>query len=256
MIKKIKYIYLVTFIFILYFPISILVMNSFNDSKISVKWGNLTFKWYLKLFDNFAMIESMKNSMLLAFLSATCTSIIATIASFSFYRYRYFGRKIIYFFIQIMIMFPDIILGVSLLFLFVLLNFELGFTTLLISHITLALPFAIITVFAGFKGLDKNIIEVGRDLGASDFDILKRVIIPLILPNILAAFLISFTLSLDDVLVSYFVSGPQFEILPLTIFSYARVGVKPEVNAICTLMLIISVLFILLSQTLLKGRYD
>ena len=256
MIKKIKYIYLVTFIFILYFPISILVMNSFNDSKISVKWEGFTLKWYFKLFNNFTMIESMKNSMLLAFLSAICTSIIATIASFSFYRYRYFGRKIIYFFIQIMIMFPDIILGVSLLFLFVLLNFELGFTTLLISHITLALPFAIITIFAGFKGLDKNIIEVGRDLGASDFGILKRVIIPLLLPNILAAFLISFTLSLDDVLVSYFVSGSQFEILPLTIFSYARIGVKPEVNAICTLMLIISVFFILLSQTLLKGRYD
>lgn len=256
MIRKLKYIYLVIFIFILYFPISILVMNSFNDSKMSVEWKGFTLKWYFKLFDNFAMIESMKNSMLLAFLSAVCTSIIATIASFSFYRYRYFGRKIIYFFIQIMIMFPDIILGVSLLFLFVLLNFELGFTTLLISHITLALPFAIITIFIGFKGLDENIIEVGRDLGASDFDILKKVIIPLLLPNIIAAFLISFTLSLDDVLVSCFVSGPQFEILPLTIFSYARIGVRPEVNAICTLMLIISIFFIVLSQTLLKGKYD
>jgi spermidine/putrescine transport system permease protein len=231
-------------------------MNSFNDSRISVEWKGFTLKWYFKLFENFAMIESMKNSMLLAFLSAICTCIIATIASFSFYRYKYIGRKIIYFFIQIMIMFPDIILGVSLLFLFVLLNFELGFTTLLISHITLALPFAIITIFAGFKGLDKNTIEVGRDLGASDFNILKRIIIPLILPNILAAFLISLTLSLDDVLVSYFVSGPQFEILPLTIFSYARIGVRLEVNAICTLMLIISIFFIVLSQTLLKGKYD
>ena len=256
MMKKIKYIYLTTFIFILYLPIFILVMNSFNDSKISVKWEGFTFKWYLKLFDNIAIIESMKNSIIIAFISAFCTCIIATIASFSFYRYKYIGRRISYFFIQIMITFPDIILGVSLLFLFVLLNFELGFTTLLISHITLALPFAIITIFAGFKGLDKNTIEVSRDLGASDFNILKRIIIPLILPNILAAFLISLTLSLDDVLVSYFVSGPQFEILPLTIFSYARIGVKPEVNAICTLMLVISILFILLSQTLLKDRYD
>ena len=153
-------------------------------------------------------------------------------------------------------MFPDIILGVSLLFLFILFNFELGFYTLLISHIILALPFSIITIFSGFRGLDKNIIEVGRDLGASDYDILRKLIIPIISPNIIAAFLIAFTLSLDDVLVSYFVSGPQYEILPLTIFSLARTGIKPEVNAICTLMLLISIFLILLSQILLRKKHD
>ena len=153
-------------------------------------------------------------------------------------------------------MFPDIILGVSLLLLFILFDFELGFYTLLISHITLALPFATITVFSGFRGLNKNIIEVGRDLGASDYDILKKLIIPIILPNIIAAFLIAFTLSLDDVLVSYFVSGTQYEILPLTIFSLARMGTKPEVNAICTLMLLISIFLISLSQILLRKKDD
>jgi spermidine/putrescine transport system permease protein len=153
-------------------------------------------------------------------------------------------------------MFPDIILGISLLLLFILFDFELGFYTLLISHITLALPFATITVFSGFRGLNKNIIEVGRDLGASDYDILKKLIIPIISPNIIAAFLIAFTLSLDDVLVSYFVSGPQYEILPLTIFSLARMGTKPEVNAICTLMLLISVFLIMLSQILLRKKDD
>ena len=256
MAKKLKLIYLSIFLLILYFPITTLVVNSFNYSTHSIRWEGFTFKWYIKLFDNFALIEAMKNSLVLGFLSATCASIIAIIASFSFYKYKYLGRKTIYFFIQIMIMFPDIILGVSLLFLFILFNFELGFYTLLISHIVLALPFSIITIFSGFRGLNKNIIEVGRDLGASDYDIFRKLIIPIILPNIIAAFLIAFTLSLDDVLVSYFVSGPQYEILPLTIFSLARMGIKPEVNAICTLMLLISIIFILLSQILLRKKHD
>ena len=255
MAKKLKLIYLSVFLLILYFPITMLMANSFNYSAHSIRWEGFTFKWYIKLFDNFSLIEAMKNSLILGLLSATCASIIATIASFSFYKYRYFGRKIIYFFIQIMIMFPDIILGVSLLFLFILFNFELGLYTLLISHIVLALPFSIITIFSGFRGLNKNIIEVGRDLGASDYDILRKLIIPIISPNIMASFLIAFTLSLDDVLVSYFVSGPQYEILPLTIFSLARTGIKPEVNAICTLMLLISILLILLSQILLKKKH-
>lgn len=254
MAKQFKLLYLSIFLLILYFPIAALVLNSFNYSVYSIRWEGFTFKWYSKLFDNFALIESMKNSLILGFLSAACTSIIATIASFSFYKYRYLGRKIIYFFIQIMIMFPDIILGISLLFLFILFNFELGFYTLLISHITLSLPFSIITIFSGFRGLDKNIIEAGRDLGASDYEILRKLIIPILSPNIMAAFLIAFTLSLDDVIISYFVSGPQYEILPLTIFSLARMGIKPEVNAICTLMLLISILLILLSQILLRKK--
>ena len=154
-----------------------------------------------------------------------------------------------------MITFPDIMLGISLLFLFLLFNIELGFYTLLISHITLSLPFAVVTIFSGFSGLNKTIIEVGKDLGASDYEILKKIIIPAVSSNIIASFLISFTLSLDDVLVSYFVSGPQYEVLPLTIFSLARSGIKPEVNAICTLMLVISIFFIFLSQILLR-RHD
>ncbi len=254
MLKKLKLIYLSIFLLVLYFPISMLVVNSFNHSAYSIKWEGFTFKWYFQVLNNYALMDAMRNSIVLALITTILASVIATIISFSFYRYKYFGRKISYFFVQIMIMFPDIILGVSLLFLFVLLNIELGFYTLLFAHITLVLPFAIITIFAGLRRLDKNLVEVGRDLGASDYEILKKLIIPIISPNILAASLITFTLSLDDVLVSYFVSGPQYEILPLKIFSLARIGTKPEVNAICSLMLVTSVLLIFLSQIILKQK--
>ena len=254
MLKKIKILYSLFFLLVLYFPILMLIMNSFNSSTHSTEWEGFTLKWYLKLFDNYMLIEATKNSILLAFITMILTSIIATMISFGLYRYQYLGRKINYFFIQIMIMLPDIILGMSLLFFFTIFNIELGFKTLLISHLTLALPFAIMTILSGFNELDKNIIEVGRDLGASDYQVLKKLIIPIILPDILVASLITFTLSLDDVLISYFVSGPQYEVLPLKIFSLARIGTKPEVNAISSLMLLTSLSLISLSQILFKGK--
>jgi spermidine/putrescine transport system permease protein len=196
----------------------------------------------------------LKNSLILAFTSALSTTIIATIAAFSFYRYLYLGRKVVYFFIQIMIMFPDIILGISLLLLFIILNIELGYFTLLIAHVSLGLPFAIITVYMGFQGLDRNIIEAGKDLGASDYEVFFKIILPIIFPNLISAYLIAFTLSLDDVVISYFVSAPNYEILPLIIYSMAKLGVKPEVNAVCTFMLLLSVVFITISQTLIRKK--
>ena len=153
-----------------------------------------------------------------------------------------------------MIVLPDIIIGIGLLLLFVLLKVELGYFTLLISHISLSLPFAIIIIFIGFKRLDRNILEAGKDLGASDYEVLSKIIFPIIFPNIVSAYLIAFTLSLDDVLVSHFVSGSNYEILPLVIYSLAKFGIKTEVNALCTFMLLLSILFVGLSQTLMRKK--
>lgn len=252
--KTLRATYIIIFLLVLYLPIAILVGNSLNLSVYGVKWEGFTIKWYQKALDNFALMEALKNSLILAFTSALCTSIIATISALSFYMYRYIGRKVIYFSIQVMIVLPDIIVGIGLLFLFTLLQIELGYFTLLIGHIALSLPFTVITVFAGFKGLDKNVIEVAKDLGATDYQIFLKIILPIILPNIMSAYLIAFTLSLDDVLVSYFVSGANYEILPLVIYSLARLGVKPEVNAVCTLMLLFSILLIGLSQALIRKK--
>ena len=246
--------YIIIFLLTLYFPIAMLVANSFNLSLYSIEWEGFTLNWYKEVIENFGLMIALKNSLILAFTSALSTTIIATIAAFSFYRYLYVGRKVVYFFIQIMIMFPDIILGISLLLLFIILNIELGYFTLLISHISLALPFAVITVYMGFQGLDRNIIEAGKDLGASDYEVFFKIILPIIFPNLISAYLIAFTLSLDDVVISYFVSAPNYEILPLIIYSMAKLGVKPEVNAVCTFMLLLSVVFITISQTLIRKK--
>jgi spermidine/putrescine transport system permease protein len=246
--------YIIIFLLTLYFPIAMLVANSFNLSIYSIEWEGFTLNWYKEVIENFGLMIALKNSLILAFTSALSTTIIATIAAFSFYRYLYLGRKVVYFFIQIMIMFPDIILGISLLLLFIILNIELGYFTLLIAHVSLGLPFAIITVYMGFQGLDRNIIEAGKDLGASDYEVFFKIILPIIFPNLISAYLIAFTLSLDDVVISYFVSAPNYEILPLIIYSMAKLGVKPEVNAVCTFMLLLSVVFITISQTLIRKK--
>jgi spermidine/putrescine transport system permease protein len=252
MINALRLTYAVVFLLILYFPIAILVANSFNLSTYSVAWEGFTLKWYYNVIDNFALKDALKNSIILAVTSALCATIIGVITAFGFYRYKYVGRKVMYFFVQMMIMFPDILLGVSLLLLFVMLNIELGYITLLIAHISLVLPFVIITIFIGFKDLDSDIIDAGKDLGASDYEVFYKIILRAIFPNILSAYLIAFTLSLDDVIVSYFVSGPHYEILPLALYSFAKLGFKPEVNALCTFMLVTSVIFILISQTIMR----
>ena len=239
--RKLKLIYLTIFLTILYLPIAVLIINSFNNSLYSIRWEGFTLKWYDKLFKNFALIESVQNSLILGFLSSLCSLIIGVIISFGLYKYKYFGSEIIYFLIQMMFVLPDSILGVSLLIFFILIGFQLGFYTLLISHVILSLPFSILIIFSGFKELNKELIEASKDLGASDYEILKKIIIPIIFPNITIAFIISFSLSLDDALVSYFVSGPQYEIFPLIIFSLTRIGIKPEINAACALILFIAV---------------
>ncbi|MFQ3306897.1 MAG: spermidine/putrescine transport system permease protein [Candidatus Midichloriaceae bacterium] len=250
--KIVRSVYILLFLAVLYFPIITLVANSFNSSLYGVKWEGFTFFWYLKAIKNEALIDAFKNSLILSLASAFCSIGLGGLCAFGFYRYKYLGRKFLYFFVQFMISFPDIILGVSLLLLFILINLKLGFVSLLISHIILCLPFVIIIILSGFRDLDKNIIEAGIDLGASDFMVLRKIILPNIFPNIVSAFLVSVTLSLDDVIISYFVSGPDYQILPLVIYSLARQGIKPEVNAVCSFVLIVSFIFILLSQIIVR----
>ena len=143
-------------------------------------------------------------------------------------------------------------MAISLLLLYTLIKLPLGFWTLLLSHITLCMPYVTVVIYGRITSQDKYIFEAAKDLGASDFMIFRRIIIPLLWPAILAGWLLSFTLSLDDVIISYFVTGPSYEILPLTIFSLVRVGVKPEINALCSVLLILTLFIVLGSQLALR----
>jgi spermidine/putrescine transport system permease protein len=143
-------------------------------------------------------------------------------------------------------------MGIALLLLFTFIKIKLGFFSLLLAHITFCIPFVVVTVYSRIINLDENIFEAAKDLGATDLAILWRIILPLLWPALVAGWLLSFTLSLDDVLISYFVAGPDFQILPLAIYSMVHVGVTPEINALCSVLFIFTLLFIIISQLLLR----
>lgn len=252
--KWLSRLYLTVMYLIMFAPIAVMVLFSFNASKVGYQWGGFTLHWYQALFDNAAMMQAAWHSVLLAVVAATITTAIGGLTAMSLQRYDFKGKSVLQGLLFVLMMSPEIVLAISLLALFLIIGFQLGFITLLIAHITFCLPFVVITVTAQLKSLDNRILEAARDLGASEFTVIRTILIPIMMPAILAGWVLAFTLSLDDVVVSTFVTGPDFEILPLQIYSMVRVGVKPEVNAVGTILLGISLLGLIISQLLLAKR--
>jgi len=237
-----------------YIPIVILIVNSFNASRFGINWQGFTTTWYSLLLNNDSLLQAAQHSLIMGVLSATCATLIGALTAVALYRYRFRGKPFVGGMLFVVMMSPDIVMAISLLVLFMLLGISLGFWSLLISHITFCLPFVVITVYARLKGFDVRMLEAAKDLGASEITILRRIILPLAMPAVAAGWLLSFTLSMDDVVVSSFVTGPTFEILPLKIYSMVKVGVSPEVNALATILLLLSLLLVAASQWLLRDR--
>lgn len=239
---------------LLYLPIIVLVVMSFNKSKVGYHWGGFSLKWYESLFNNQAMLDAFWHSIVLGLVAATVSTLIGTLTALALHRYSFRGKVLLNGLLFVLMMSPEIVLAISLLALFLLIGMQLGFVSLLLAHITFCLPFVVITVFARLSSLDERLMEAARDLGATESTMVRTVLIPVILPAVLAGWLLAFTLSLDDVVVSTFVTGPSYEILPLRIYSMVRVGLKPEVNAIGTLLLAASLILVIISQLLLRRR--
>lgn len=239
---------------LLYAPIIVLIVYSFNASKYSVAWKGFTLDWYTKLLENDSLLEAAWHSVQIALTSASVATILGALGALVLHRYRFFGRKFLHSLVYVLIMSPEIVMGISLLMLFVFLSMPLGFMSLFIAHVTFSLPFVVVTVLARLSGFDANIIEAAKDLGASEWIAFKSVILPNIIPALVAGFLLSFTLSLDDVIISFFVTGPDYEILPLKIYSMVRLGVKPEINALCAVMFLLTLLMVISSQILIKEK--
>lgn len=249
-----KRFYLTLIYLFLYLPIFILVLYSFNASKYSVAWTGFTWKWYEKVLENSSLMEAAINSLSIATLSSIFSTIIGTIGAVALFRYTFKGKRLLQSLVYILILSPEIVMGIALLMLFVLSGLSLGFFSLMIAHITFCLPFVVVTILSRLSGFDHSIIEAAKDLGASGWQTFWKVILPPIMPAVFAGFLLSFTLSLDDVIISFFVSGVEFEILPVKIFSMVRLGVKPEINALCAVMFLFTLIMVGLSQFLLKER--
>ena len=194
--------------------------------------------------------------MTIAFFSATLATIIGGLTAIALYRYRFRGKQAVSGMLFIVMMSPDIVMAVSLLALFMVVGISLGFWSLLLAHVTFCLPYVTVTIFSRLNGFDARMLEAAKDLGASEVTILRKIILPLALPAVVSGWLLSFTISLDDVVVSSFVSGVSYEILPLRIFSLVKTGVTPEVNALATIMIVLSLLLVVVSQFIGRKHKD
>lgn len=252
--KNLRLFFFIAVFSYLYLPIVILIVNAFNSNRYGLKWDGFTVKWFSAMAGNAGLMEAVRHSLTIALCAATLATLIGALAAIAFNRYRFPGRRILQGTLMTLMMAPDIILAISLLVLFVIIGISLGFWSLLFAHITFCLPFTMITVSARLQGFDPYLLDAARDLGATESQLLYRVILPILRPALLSSWLLAFTLSLDDVIVSSFVTGPSYDVLPLKIFSMVKVGVKPEVNALATIMVGLSLVLVLLSQLLLKEK--
>jgi spermidine/putrescine transport system permease protein len=240
--------------FIFYIPLLVLAFYSFNDSSYALSFKGFTLKWYQSLWEKDLLMESLLNSLKLSICSSFLSVLFGTLFAYAFYRFTFKTKSFFQGALIFLSMTPDILLGMGLLILFFLFNWELGFSSLLISHTTICLPFVVGIIITRLRQLEPSLQEAAFDLGASESQFFFRIILPMIKRSLYAAWLLSLTLSLDDVVVSFFVSGPGFEILPLKIYSLVRVGLKPEVSAYATCFFMVSLLVGLISVNYLKDE--
>ena len=251
-------IYLLLVFLFLFLPIFVLIIFSFNTSRLNIVFEGFTFKWYVELFRNKVLLESLLNTLLVALSSTLVSTIIGTISAYGLKKYDFKGKKLISELLYIPVIIPEIVLGISLLCIYSFLKLELGMFTLILSHIAFSIPFVIINVNSSIDTMNPNIEEAASDLGATRIKTFFNVVLPSLLPGMLSGAGLAFTLSLDDVVISYFTAGPDSNTLPLQIFSIIKSGVTPDVNALITLllMMIFGVLFISMSMSLRKIRKE
>ena len=254
MIRLVKGSYLFGVYAFLYVPLLVVAVFSVNSSKYSLAWKGFTWDWYLRLWHNTGLMTAALNSLMVAAAAATLATLLGTIAAFILHRYRFPGRRVLFGTLMVMVMSPDIVIAISLLLLFLALHLPLGFGTLLLAHTVLCVPFVATTVSSRFHGFQADIVDAARDLGAGEYQVFRHIVLPLAAPAVLAGWLLSFTLSLDDVIISFFATGPGYEVLPLRIYSMVRLGIKPDVNALCVVMMALTVIALILSKSLLKEK--
>jgi spermidine/putrescine transport system permease protein len=235
-------------------PLLVVFIYSFNHSRYTTDWGGFSLRWYKTLFANSALLDAAVNSLMVSVCAATLATVLGTLTALSLKRYRFTGRQFMYGGVLLLTVSPEIVMGISMLIMFIALNIHLGFTTLLIAHTTLCAPFVAVTVLARLEAFDEHLIEAARDLGASEAEAFRHVLLPLTFPAVAAGWLLSFSLSVDDVLISTFTTGPTFEVLPVKIYSMVKLGVKPDVNALSAVMFVLTLVLVVLAQAISQIR--
>lgn len=243
--KKISKVYLSLLLLFLYLPIIVLIVFSFNTTKSRSVFEGFTFDWYIKLFQNELILTSFRNTIIISISAAILSTILGTAAAIGINNMKKLPKATVMNINNIPIINPEIVTGVSLMLLFVFfsarMNFSFGFGTLLIAHITFDVPYVILNIMPKFRQMNANVYEAAQDLGCNGVQAFFKVVLPEIMPGIVSGFLMSFTFSLDDFVISYFTSGATSQTLPITIYSMTRRKVSPEINALSTIIFVVVV---------------
>ena len=244
----------------LWAPIVVLAVYSFNAGKVTLVWEGLTFRWYAELFEEArkhladerrsALIGALWNSVVIAAGTTALSVALGTGSAWLFHRYRVPGMKTLRAAAYVPMILPEILLGIGLLVLFKTLRVELGFTTVILAHTTFCFPFVMVTVQARLAGLDPSLEEAAMDLGATPLRVFRLVILPYLAPAIVAGGLLAFTLSFDELVVTYFTRGPTSETLPVKVYGMARVGLSPALNTISTVLVVLTAMVVALAEAL------
>lgn len=234
----------------LYLPLLIVVIYSFNDSRLNAEWVGFTLHWYHVLFNDEQMLAAARNSLIIALITSAVATFLGTMAGLAMYKYK---LRLLPVLVLTPIAIPEILMGLSLLVFFVTLNFTMGFVSITLAHIAFCIGFVAIVVRARLQGMDEALVEAARDLGATPFNAFRLITLPLIMPGIVAGALMAFTLSIDDFVITYFTAGAGASTLPLQIYSMLKIAVTPEVNAISSLLMLLTLALIFIASKLAPG---
>lgn len=247
-LKPISFIYVLFFLFILYTPIAMMIAFSFNESELGIEWTGFTLNWYKELFDHPDAINAFKNSMIVSVTSTACSVFIGAFAAIGFHKYDFKGKGMLDSFLYVPTIVPAMLLGVSLLLFYEIVGIPLSKVTIIIAHITFCAPITFNTIRVALNGFDRSIEEAAKDLGCNEWQSITKVILPNIVPAMFSGGLLAFTFSFEDVLTSFFVAGPGDQTLSMYIFGQIKTGVKPTLNALSALLILVTVFIGLVMQ--------
>lgn len=236
--SKLSSLYMGIIFFLMYMPVAVVIIFSFNESKLPVRFTGFSLKWYQELLGDSAMIEALGNSLILGVASCLVSAVIGTLGAVGLSRIHWKTKGALEYVSILPLMIPEIILGMVLMAFFYLLNIPFGMLTLLLGHTVFCVPYILMEVKARLAGMDPSLEEAARDLGAGSFRAFWDITLPLIMPAVVSGSLLAFAMSMDDVVISIFVNGPRISTLPVKVYTQLKTGVTPEINALCTLMLV------------------
>jgi putrescine transport system permease protein len=239
----------------LYLPIVLLVIYSFNAGRSVAVWGGWSTQWYGSVFKNGQLLDAAWITLQVGFLSASVATVLGTMAALALARNgRFVGRTVFSGMVYAPLVMPEVITGLSMLLLFVSINVDRGFWTIVLAHITFTMCFVAVVVQSRLASFDRSIEEAALDLGCTPFMTFFRITLPLILPAVISGWLLAFTLSLDDFVIASFTTGPGATTLPMKIYSDVRLGVKPEINAVCSMMIAVVTVIVIISSIMTKRQ--